>query len=184
VVSMRGVDDPTLADAADTVARVVDRLRAAGIPAAAPHIDRSRREYEHRSPLVGRASPVAPPFVWRAAAEGVSAKGAFPTACEGPPGYVHGGWVALAFDEILGLANAVAGHPGMTGRLTVRYRRPTPLRHEVVFTGRVERVDGRRILTRARLEADGAVTAEAEGLFVQPTDARRREYFGDAAGED
>ncbi|HEY7137211.1 MAG TPA: PaaI family thioesterase [Acidimicrobiia bacterium] len=181
VVSTRGVDDATLARAADAVSRVVDDLRATDTGPGAFDLERSHREYEHRSPLVGRASPVAPPFTWRTSGDRVQADGAFPTACEGPPGYVHGGWVALAFDEILGLANAVAGHPGMTGRLTVRYRRPTPLRRDVRFTGWVERVDGRRIVTRATLEADGTVTAEAEGLFVQPTAERRREYFGNDA---
>jgi hypothetical protein len=185
VVSARTVDDATLAGAADAVARVVDDVRAADTGTVDASLERSHREYEHRSPLVGRASPVAPPFVWRTAGDRVQADGTFPTACEGPPGYVHGGWVALAFDEILGLANAVAGHPGMTGRLTIRYRRPTPLRREVRFTGWVEHVEGRRIVTRATLEADGTTTAEAEGLFVQPTAERRREYFGDqAAYED
>ena len=47
---------------------------------------------------------------------------------EGPPSCVHGGVIAETFDEMLGAACIVAGHPGMTGTLTVRYRKPTPLR--------------------------------------------------------
>ena len=47
---------------------------------------------------------------------------------EGPPGYVHGGCVALAFDELLGMVNVLNGLGGLTGKLTVRYRRPDPAR--------------------------------------------------------
>ena len=50
---------------------------------------------------------------------------------EGPPGCVHGGVIALVFDELLGAANIAAGSPGMTGTLTIRYREPTPIRTEI-----------------------------------------------------
>ena len=55
----------------------------------------------------------------------------FGSAYEGPPGHVHGGYVAAAFDELLGMTQSLGGMPGMTGTLTVRYRRPTPLRTEL-----------------------------------------------------
>ncbi len=63
--------------------------------------------------------------------DGGSARSA-PTACfdwayEGPPTCVHGGVIAEVFDEVLGAANIVAGVRAMTGTLTVRYRKPTPL---------------------------------------------------------
>jgi hypothetical protein len=48
----------------------------------------------------------------------------------------------------------------------------------------VTRVEGRRIVTRAALAVDGDLTAECEGLFVQPTPERRREYFGDRPGAE
>ena len=41
--------------------------------------------------------------------------------------------IALAFDEMLGIANIAAGHPGMTARLIVHYRQPTPLFRELRF---------------------------------------------------
>jgi hypothetical protein len=53
----------------------------------------------------------------------------FGSAYEGPPGCVHGGYVAAAFDEMLGFVQSLGGNPGMTARLTfpigVR-RRSTP----------------------------------------------------------
>ena len=36
-------------------------------------------------------------------------------AYEGPPGCVHGGFIAAAFDEVLGSTQSLSGSPGMTG---------------------------------------------------------------------
>ncbi len=49
------------------------------------------------------------------------------TPYEGPPTCVHGGVIAELFDELLGISNILAGPGAMTGTLTIRYRRPTPL---------------------------------------------------------
>jgi hypothetical protein len=87
-------------------------------------------------------------------------------AYEGPPGCVHGGVIAAAFDEVLGFAQSLGGRPGMTGTLTVKYRRPTPLDTDLIFEGWVDRIEGRKIFTQGRCLADGVVTAEAEGLFI------------------
>jgi acyl-CoA thioesterase FadM len=64
------------------------------------------------------------------------------------------------------MVQAMTGAPGMTGKLEVSYRRPTPLGVELVFDGWVEEVRGRKIFTRAVLTSDGTVLAEATGLFV------------------
>ncbi len=186
VLAAHDVDGTVLDAAAAGIARIVDDLRAAARDGRATPsevaADTGHYDYLPRSPVVGAASPIAPPLKWEARDGVVHAHGIFPTACEGPPGFVHGGWIALAFDEVLGIANIAAGHPGMTGRLTVRYRRPTPLRREVQLEAAVTHVEGRRITTKATLAVDGEVTAECLGLFVQPTPERRREYFGDRIG--
>jgi acyl-coenzyme A thioesterase PaaI-like protein len=88
--------------------------------------------------------------------------------CEGPPGLVHGGVSALLLDQLLGEAAAVGGGPGMTGRLSVQYRRPTPL-GRLVLEGWLESADGRKSVVRGQIRTvDGEVTVEAEGLFVLP----------------
>ena len=89
----------------------------------------------------------------------------FGSAYEGPPGCVHGGFVAAAFDEVLGLAQSLSGQPGMTGTLSVRYRKPTPLHTDLRFVGKLVGVDGRKILTHGELWAGELLTAEADGLF-------------------
>src|SRR5690606_17353993 len=96
----------------------------------------------------------------------------FGDAYEGPPGCVHGGYVAAAFDEVLGSAQSLGGRPGMTGRLTVHYRSPTPLRTELRFAGWVDRVEGRKTFTLGTLYAGDRLCAEAEGLFIA-IDVRR-----------
>ena len=54
----------------------------------------------------------------------------------------------------------------MTGTLTIKYRKPTPLLKELVFDARVTRVEGRKILTHGTVSCDGVLTAEAEGMFI------------------
>lgn len=141
--------------------------------------DRRHDDYLPRSPLVGELNVVAPPFVWEMQDGRLRAHGEFSAAHEGPPGYVHGGWVALAFDEALGIANVASGHPGMTARLTVRYRRPTPLHVDVVLEAWAEHIEGRRVHTMGRLMDGETITAEAEGMFVNIGAERALEYFGE-----
>lgn len=126
------------------------------------------------SPLLGLANPLAPPI--RVAVEGqmVVGRARFGIAYEGPPGCVHGGYIAAAFDEVLGLTQSLSGKVGMTGTLTVKYRRPTPLHTELRLEGTVESVNGRKVLTTGRMLAGETLTAEATGLFIsiRPEDFR------------
>jgi acyl-coenzyme A thioesterase PaaI-like protein len=98
--------------------------------------------------------------------QGLVVRGTFTAAHTGPPGSVHGGYVAGAFDEVLGWACAKSGNPAVTGKLTVRYRRPTPLNVRLEFRADWPRVVGKRVHVHATLTADGELTAEADGLFV------------------
>ena len=148
---------------------------------------RNHGDYLPRSPVVGEASPLSPRLDWEMQRDGddrvvIEGRGVFGAAYEGPPGYVHGGWIACAFDEMLGIANITAGNPGMTARLTVHYRRPTPLFEEVVFRAWTERIEGRRIMTRGELRSGGELTCEAEGIFVPPRPELAEKYFGAPPG--
>jgi acyl-coenzyme A thioesterase PaaI-like protein len=118
------------------------------------------------SPFVGALNPLAPPLLVDMVDDTILATGVFGDQYEGPPGYVHGGVIAAVFDEVLGFAQSLSGRPGMTGRLTVHYRAPTPLHTELRIEGRVERVDGRKIFTLGRLFHGDTLCAEAEGLFI------------------
>lgn len=118
------------------------------------------------SPVIGMANPVAPPLSLRIEDGRVIGTGVYGKAYEGPPGHLHGGWVAASFDEVLGMAQTLSGKPGMTGTLTVRYRNPTPLHREVRFEGWIERIEGKKIFTRGTLHAGATLCAEAEAIFI------------------
>lgn len=121
--------------------------------------------FDH-SPMLGRANPLAPPIELSLEDGRIIGRATFGAAYEGPPGCVHGGFIAAAFDEVLGSTQSLSGSPGMTGRLTVHYRSPTPLHAPLRFEGTLERVDGRKIHTIGKLYAGDRLCAEAEGLFI------------------
>jgi acyl-coenzyme A thioesterase PaaI-like protein len=118
------------------------------------------------SPLIGRSNPLAPPVEMRAEDGRVVGEVTFGTAYEGPPGCLHGGYVAAAFDEVLGYVQSLTGNPGMTGTLTVVYRSPTPLHEPLRFDAWVERTEGRKIFTKCTLRAGARLCAEASGIFI------------------
>jgi acyl-coenzyme A thioesterase PaaI-like protein len=118
------------------------------------------------SPLFGLANPLAPPVYVAIEGEAVVGQARFGVAYEGPPGCVHGGYIAAAFDEVLGLTQSLSGKMGMTGTLTVKYRKPTPLYTDLRFECRLESVSGRKVVTTGALYAGQTLTAEATGLFV------------------
>jgi acyl-coenzyme A thioesterase PaaI-like protein len=124
------------------------------------------------SPVTGAANPLAPPLVLRQEGTTVRGTAVFGSAYEGPPGHVHGGHIAAAFDELLGMAQSLSGQRGMTGTLTVRYRRPTPLGRPLDFAAQLDRVEGRKIFVSGTLHAAGVLCAEADGVFVAVDFAR------------
>jgi acyl-coenzyme A thioesterase PaaI-like protein len=144
--------------------------RYEGFAEAANAGDDPHAMFEH-SPFIGRSNPLAPPMHLREVNGVVEGDVRFGSAYEGPPGCVHGGYIAGAFDELLGATQSLSGNPGMTGRLSVDYRSPTPLHTELRMRGELTAVEGRKILTKGWLyapEADGSerLCAEADGLFV------------------
>lgn len=136
------------------------------------------------SPLIGLSNPMAPPI--RLGVDNGTVRGSvtFGAAYEGPPGHVHGGFVAAAFDEVLGFTQSLTGNPGMTGTLTIRYRRPTPLHTELRFEATVVRVDGRKIFTEGRVYAGEMLTAEAEGLFLSVDLAKMRQLAAEKRAQE
>jgi acyl-coenzyme A thioesterase PaaI-like protein len=167
-IDARSLDAHTLLETAHALDHVTDGLVAARD--ALPHDDRF-------IPFDGQRVPM-PAWSYDYDVDGgaFTARGMFTNGHTGPPGTVHGGWVAFAFDEVLGWANVQAGYPSMTGKLTIRYRKPTPIGVPVEFRVPPPRVDGKRVLVRATLTVlPDSLTAEAEGLFVYFARASRAE---------
>ncbi len=131
-----------------------------------------------QSPVIGLSNPLAPPISVRRSGElSAEAHARFGAAYEGPPGCVHGGWVAAAFDEVLGFVQSLAGSPGFTGTLTVRYRQPTPLHTDLRFEVHVTGTERRKTFAAGQLFAGDVLTAEAEAIFVSADRARFQALF-------
>jgi acyl-coenzyme A thioesterase PaaI-like protein len=184
------VDAPLteLANAADTTEAFADRMDAefpkrrswyesaetavgeiADIPASTE--SRAENGFFDRSPIVGLSNPLAAPLKLEMGEEAdgrrfVLGRVVFNAAYEGPPGNVHGGMVAAAWDEVLGMAQSLSGNAGFTGTLTIKYRSPTPLYEELIFKAWVDHVDGRKIFTAGQCYAGDRLTSEAEGIFI------------------
>jgi len=127
--------------------------------------------FDH-SPISGVANPIAPPLQFEipdvdaSGEQRIIGRANFGSAYEGPPGCVHGGYLAAAFDELLGRAQSLGGNPGMTANLNINYRKPTPLKRDLEFEAVLRKIDGRKVYTRGTCKYGGIVTAEADALFV------------------
>jgi acyl-coenzyme A thioesterase PaaI-like protein len=171
-----------IADALESVAETSKRTRAQPNSAGHP------ADFFPTSPMIGSANPIAPPVeVWgEVGANGqpeIRGRVTFDYPYEGPPTCVHGGVIAELFDEILGSANIIADQAGMTGTLTVRYRRPTPLLTPLEFVARTTGTERRKIFAWGGLYHDGELTAEAEGIFIAVDPGRMLKIVTSNAGE-
>jgi len=155
----------------DEVQELADRLeqlpslRAFGGAAVAGPADAVLAE---RSPISGRSNPIAPPLHLDME-EGITRAWAVWTdAYEGPPGCLHGGWVAAAFDDIMGLAQMASGRAGFTGTLTVKMIRPTPLNERIDYEAHLDHFEGRKIWVKATARHGDELLGEAQIVFISP----------------
>jgi hypothetical protein len=179
VIIGQPLEGEDLSEAAAALAGVADRLEEAasrskrqrntpgpnGFPGVHP------QDHFPTSPMIGFANPIAPPVeLW--AVHGpdgqreLRGRVTFDYPYEGPPTCVHGGVIAELFDELLGLSNILAGLGAMTGTLTIKYRRPTPLLAPIELAARHTGSEGRKIYAWGGIYHEGELTAEAEGIFI------------------
>jgi acyl-coenzyme A thioesterase PaaI-like protein len=119
--------------------------------------------------VIGVRNPVAPPLVIHYEPDGsVWTDFELGAAYEGPAGHVHGGVCALVLDHVLGATAHKPGKPAVTGTLTIRYLRATPL-GPLRAEAHVDRVEGVKTFAVGRiLDASGVATVQAEGIFIHP----------------
>ena len=122
---------------------------------------------EHGLRIATRPSPDEPgtvETVWRAGREH-----------EAFAGVVNGGicatlldctmnWAAIA--HLLGPRPADVAPDTVTAELSIEFLAPTPSGRPILVRGRVVERDGRRVLVEGSIEADGAASATARGIFV------------------
>ncbi len=122
----------------------------------------------------GRSHPCSPELRWQEASNRITGTVKFSQAFEGPPGHVHGGWVAGVLDHLMGMTHVRTGHPGMTGGLSVRYLKPTPLNQVIEVSAQATELDDKRTEVKAEMRFGDTTTAKAEAIFVRVD----REKFG------
>ncbi|GAB3205854.1 PaaI family thioesterase [Marinactinospora thermotolerans] len=164
-------DPAELAEAGAAVAALTERLgatrRMTGAMLRQRHPD-GRIEYNTLTNLVsGPVNPTAPPLELTEADGGLRGEVTLNGTYQGPPGLVHGGWIAAMLDQALGAAAGVAGMPGLTANLTVDYRKPTPLNAPLTVTSRVTGTERRKVFVSAEIRHNGEITAEGTAIMVQ-----------------
>jgi acyl-coenzyme A thioesterase PaaI-like protein len=134
---------------------------------------------------VGPLNPIAPPVEMLIGEDGVvRGEVTLTEVFNGPPwDLTHGGVVAMIFDELLGVAGITVGG-GFTGRLTVRYRKPTPIGRPLRLEARVVHRQGRKITAHGTMHDGDVLTAEAEGLFISAGGALSEHAAGHPGGDD
>lgn len=164
------VDDETVRRTQADLEALVARLRARQIDGpAGVRFNSEARAWNWGNAVVGKRNAIAPPLELVRDADGLMhADVVLGAAYEGPPGLVHGGVAALLLDHLMG-ETASAGHSRvtLTGTLTMRYRRGTPL-GPLRLEGRIDREEGRKVYVVATLADAEGVTVEADGVFIIP----------------
>lgn len=164
------LDEARLASLEEQVAQLSEHLGR--LPAiqreTGAHASGADGNLFERSPLTGRSNPLAAPLRLEPADGRTLGHATYSAAYEGPAGAVHGGVVIAAFDDLLGVAQAASGLAGMTGTLTVRLVRPSPLHRRIDYEAGIERVEGRKITVWGRSQHGGELLAEASGIFIAP----------------
>src|SRR6478609_7545884 len=155
------------------VAEWENELAVAASPDPAPRIGAgadTKRVYLAHAFDIGAFNPCFPEYGFdRVDADTAAGRVSFPVVYEGPPGLVHGGFLAVFFDCVIQHQNCATGLSGKTRSLNVRFRKPTPILTELRFD--IERTQGDRgITSTARLLLDDEVLCigEATTLALSP----------------
>jgi hypothetical protein len=137
----------------------------------ARHPTRRPQRWE-ASALSGKFNAIAPPLINEPSPKaGVfRCKATLPTGWGGPDDLVHGGVLAKILDMCFGAAGGLNQTPGVTGTLTVRYERPTPLNEELIFESWVDHVDGRKVHVAGHVLRGDEVTVTATGVMIRQRD--------------
>jgi hypothetical protein len=163
-------------------------LAAAVPPDSAPRIgsddDGSRRVYLDHATDIGAFNPCFPEYRFDDLyADTASGHVTFPLVYEGPPGLVHGGFLAVFFDCVIQHQNCLTGLSGKTRSLQVTFRRPTPVLTDLRFDIARTQVD-RGITSTARLLLDDEVLCIGEvNTLAQTPDKLTGFRFGKRRAE-
>jgi acyl-coenzyme A thioesterase PaaI-like protein len=158
----------------DRIGEWESELAGAVAPDATPRIGEdgadTQRVYLAHAFDIGAFNPCFPEYEFdRIDAQTAAGRVTFPVVYEGPPGLVHGGFLAVFFDCVIQHQNCATELSGKTRSLNVMFRRPTPILTELVFDITRTQED-RGVMSTARLLLDDEVLCigEATTLALSP----------------
>jgi acyl-coenzyme A thioesterase PaaI-like protein len=125
-------------------------------------------EFFPYSPVIGPLNAIAAPIAFDFDGEEVRAEHVFDAPYNGPPTAVHGGVIALVFDELLGSLGALRDIGGFTGTLSIRYSSLTPVGQPIRMRSWIDRHEGRKAFIAGTMHHGDRLCAEAEGIFIRP----------------
>lgn len=144
-----------------------------------PPLHLSPAEFFPYSPIIGPRNPLSALIRFDRKDDTIVATHVFDAPWNGPPGSVHGGAIALVFDELLGCIGAVSDVGGFTGTLTIVYRSLTPIGREIRMRAWIDRTEGVKTFAKGTMHCDfprpDTLCAEAEGIFIRPKGQLGRE---------
>ena len=132
-------------------------------------------DFDHWCFACGRANPQGLHLDFDVSRDRASATFTARREHTGYDGFVHGGIVTALLDETMGWAIFHEGVWGVTGRITVTFRKPLAVGEPVTVTGEIASRGRRSIDTTGAVhDANGELLAEAEAVFfLMPEDRRR-----------
>jgi acyl-coenzyme A thioesterase PaaI-like protein len=156
--------------------RLLDRAKRSsryeGAAGLSPGITEANAAIWETHAAFGGSNPMAPPVMATERPGRVEGTVTFGPSYEGGPGTVYGGFIAAAFDGMLGRSVISSGRLGVTRSLTVRYLHPTALSTPLRIEAKIERMEDPNITVSGRLWSEDRVTCEAEAIF-RSVDERR-----------
>lgn len=186
IASEVGVDAlrQVAAEARDLAATLAEQQRRLDQPSSVDDLRRGQRPF---NPVVGRGNPLAPPMHVETVDGVAIGTCTLDRRHEGPFTFAHGGVSAMLLDQIMGYATAAAGHPGVTGRLEVRYRDVVPLDQPLQLRAEFIDVLGIRSAVRGSISLAASPETslvEAEGRFLALRREQATRLFGLQLGDD
>ena len=116
------------------------------------------------------SNPSGMQLTFRREGDRVCARYRIPDRFHGAPGIAHGGIVAALLDEVsCAAAFALRNVYVVTGELSVRYRRPCPVKVLIALSARVAAQHARYVTVEAELRRAGELLAASSGKFFFAT---------------
>jgi acyl-coenzyme A thioesterase PaaI-like protein len=150
------------------VAEAALLIKRAGELLAPYQVDESSAPAGQRSDVQGRGLPVQAPVVIEGIDERtLCGRVRFPAFQHGHNGAVHGGAIALFFDEAIGSFVATRFQDRVrTAYLHVDFRGVTPVEHVLFYEVEIGKSEGRKIHARAVIRDGERLCAEATVLML------------------